>query len=61
MKMEAQIQMINVGMISPNRFQPRQEFDEQALNELAASIRIHGIVQPIVVRRVQDKFEIIAG
>ena len=61
MKMEAQIQMINVGMIVPNRFQPRQEFDEQALNELAASIRIHGIVQPIVVRRVQDKFEIIAG
>jgi ParB family chromosome partitioning protein len=59
--MEAQIQMINVGSIIPNRFQPRQEFDQEALNELASSIRIHGIVQPLVVRRVQDKFEIIAG
>lgn len=61
MKMEAQIQMINIGMIVPNRFQPRQEFDQQALSELASSIRIHGIVQPLVVRRVQDKYELISG
>jgi len=61
MKMEAQIRMINVDDIIPNRFQPRLQFDQDALNELAASIRIHGIVQPLVVRRAQNKFEIIAG
>ena len=61
MKMEAQIRMINVEQILPNRFQPRLEFDPVALQELASSIRIHGIVQPLVVRRVNDKFEIIAG
>jgi ParB/RepB/Spo0J family partition protein len=59
--MEAQIRMINSEDIIPNRFQPRLEFDPVALQELASSIRIHGIVQPLVVRRVQDKFEIIAG
>ena len=61
MKMEAQIRMINSELIIPNRFQPRLEFDPVSLQELASSIRIHGIVQPLVVRRVQDKFEIIAG
>ena len=61
MKMEAQIRMINAEDIIPNRFQPRLEFDPVALQELASSIRVHGIVQPLVVRRVQDKYEIIAG
>ena len=61
MKMEAQIRMINVDDIIPNRFQPRLEFDPEAIQELASSIKIHGIVQPLVVRRVQTKFEIIAG
>ena len=61
MKMEAQIRMINVDDIIPNRFQPRLEFDPVSLQELAASIRAHGIIQPLVVRRVQNKFEIIAG
>ena len=61
MKMEAQIQMINIATIVPNRFQPRQDYDEPSLQELASSIRIHGIVQPLVVRRVQDKLEIITG
>lgn len=61
MKMEAQIQLINIEDIIPNRFQPRLQFDETALNELANSIREHGIIQPLVVRRVATKFEIIAG
>jgi len=52
---------ISVEDIIPNRFQPRLTFDTEALNELANSIREHGIIQPLVVRRVQDKFEIIAG
>ena len=52
---------ISVDDIIPNRFQPRLTFDMEALNELANSIREHGIIQPLVVRRLQDKYEIIAG
>lgn len=47
--------------IIPNRFQPREVFDEKALKELAASIREHGVIQPIIVRNVNGKYEIIAG
>ena len=61
MKMEAQIRMVPVDQIIPNRFQPRLEFDQEALNTLANSIKQHGIIQPLVLRRVADKFEIIAG
>lgn len=47
----------------PNREQPRRDFNESALEELAASIRSNGLIEPIVVRRKgnQDKFEIVAG
>lgn len=56
------IQELNVTDIRPNPFQPRTEFDEEALNELAASIKSIGIVQPITVRTVEDgKYEIVAG
>ena len=47
--------------IIPNRFQPREVFDERALKELAVSIREHGVIQPIIVRKVNGKYEIIAG
>ncbi|MDD6223661.1 MAG: ParB/RepB/Spo0J family partition protein [bacterium] len=47
--------------IIPNRFQPREIFNEQALKELADSIREHGVIQPIIVRKIGDKYEIIAG
>lgn len=47
--------------IVPNRFQPRLTFDMEALNDLAKSIKEHGIIQPLVVRKLQDKYEIIAG
>ena len=47
--------------ILPNRFQPRKYFDEADTLELAESIKEHGILQPIVVRSVGDKYEIIAG
>lgn len=52
---------ISIEDIVPNRFQPRLTFDTEALNELASSIKEHGIIQPLVVRRLNDKFEIIAG
>lgn len=49
------------GSLVPNRAQPRTHFDETALAELAESLRLHGMVQPIVVRKVGQQFEIIAG
>jgi ParB family chromosome partitioning protein len=53
---------IPVGQISVNPKQPRRDFDEQALSELAASIRIHDIIQPITVSRISEgKFQLIAG
>lgn len=58
----AAMQELELANIRPNPFQPRTEFDEEALSELATSIRSIGIVQPITVRAVEDgKYEIIAG
>jgi ParB family transcriptional regulator, chromosome partitioning protein len=50
-----------IGRLTPSRFQPRRDFSEPALAELARSIREQGIVQPIVVVARGDKFEIVAG
>ena len=50
-----------IGRLTPSRFQPRRDFSEAALAELARSIREQGIVQPIVVVPRGDKFEIVAG
>ena len=47
--------------IDPNREQPRKKFDEDALNELADSIRVHGVIQPIVVTPIGKRYMIIAG
>lgn len=56
------INEIGIDLIEPNPNQPRRDFDEQALQELAASIRELGIIQPITLRQVEDnKFQIIAG
>lgn len=52
---------IRVDDIVPNRYQPRTVFSEEKINELAQTIRTHGIIQPIVVRKIDDKYEIIAG
>lgn len=59
--MVSEIQNINIDLILPNRFQPRLVFDEKSLNELAESIKEHGILEPIIVRKLNDKYEIIAG
>lgn len=59
--MNEEIMYINLDDIIPNRFQPRETFDEVALNELAQSIKTHGVIQPILVRNVGSKYEIIAG
>jgi len=58
---EQQIIQVAIEDIIPNRFQPRLAFDEEGLKELSESIRQHGIIQPLVLRRLGDKYEIIAG
>ncbi len=55
------IYYIPVEDILPNRFQPRLAFDEKELNNLANSIIKYGVIQPIVLRKISDKYEIIAG
>jgi ParB family chromosome partitioning protein len=57
----AQIREVPVGKILPNPAQPRLSYDEESLTELAASIREHGVLQPILVRPTGTKFELIAG
>ena len=56
-----QLTVLNINDILPNRFQPRIRFDEEKLEELAESIGKYGVIQPIVVRPVGNKYEIIAG
>src|SRR3989304_2801241 len=53
---------VEIARIVPNRFQPRQVFEDKALEELADSIRTHGVIQPILVRRLNNgTYELIAG
>src|SRR6204780_2828098 len=52
---------IDVDLIDPSPFQPRTRFREEALDELARSIKSSGIVQPLVVRRIAGRFQLIAG
>lgn len=53
---------IPLNEIEANPFQPRTEFDQQQLDELAASIKVHGVIQPITVRKMgYDKYQIISG
>jgi ParB family chromosome partitioning protein len=59
---EARVTDIFVGQIVPNQRQPRRHFDDDALEELADSIRVHGVLQPILVRPIgAGKYELIAG
>ena len=55
------VEYITVNKLVVNPFQPRKIFNEEALQELAESIKEHGIIQPIVVRKKEKKYEIIAG
>ena len=52
---------IDIHEIMPNVNQPRKTFPEEKIEELADSIREHGIIQPIVVRKKQKGYEIVAG
>lgn len=55
------VEMIPVGSLVASPFQPRREFKEEPLQELADSIKERGIIQPLIVRKVGSKFELIAG
>ncbi|MFE5969645.1 ParB/RepB/Spo0J family partition protein [Streptomyces sp. NPDC056463] len=54
-------QTLKMRQITRNEDQPRETFNEEALNELAASIKQHGLLQPIVVRKVEQGYELVAG
>lgn len=61
MQNDTSITMLNTSLIVPNKYQPRKIFDETELTKLAESIKIYGIINPILVRKKEDKYEIIAG
>ncbi len=59
---KGEVREIEIGKIIPNRYQPRQHFDPEALAALAASLKSHGLIQPITVRKEENgKYELIAG
>ncbi len=55
------IQEIDIDSIKVNPFQPRTQIDEEGLEDLANSIRVHGVLQPLLVRKMEEGFELIAG
>lgn len=54
-------EMLKINEIEPNRNQPRKAFDDEALQQLADSIREHGVIQPILVRPIDGAYQIVAG
>lgn len=52
---------LKITQIEPNRMQPRKSFDENAIEELAESVRQHGVIQPLIVRKKDHYYEIVAG
>lgn len=58
---EGAVQDVEIGSVKPNRYQPREKFDDEKMKELAASIREHGVVQPVLVRRTPEGLELVAG
>ena len=58
---DASPQELDIDLLTPNPRQPRTYIEEAQLEELAQSIRTHGVLQPVLVRRVDDRFEIVAG
>ena len=53
--------LLNINQVEPNPNQPRKRFNEDKLQELADSIKVHGIIQPLVVQKEGDRYIIIAG
>lgn len=60
-KKKIEVKELDLNDILPNRFQPRIKFNEELITELSESIKEHGVIQPIIVRPIDDKYEIVAG
>ena len=58
---EEKVINIDINLLTPNRYQPRKFFNDSSIQELATSIKEYGILNPILVRKDNDKYEIIAG
>lgn len=58
---QGDVEKIDINKVYPNPNQPRKTFDKESLNELAESIRIHGLIQPIIVNKMDDGYMVIAG
>ena len=58
---EQTVKMLRLSLIEPNRNQPRKQFDNSAISELAASIKQYGLLQPILVRPYGNSYQIVAG
>ena len=61
MQIDRRVVDLDINDVLPNRFQPRIKFNETSIQELSDSIKKYGVIQPIVVRKIGDKYEIIAG
>ncbi len=61
MEAQEQVRRVEVGRIDPSPYQPRRRFEEEKLEELAASIRQHGFIQPLVLRPCGERYQLIAG
>ncbi|MET3575881.1 ParB/RepB/Spo0J family partition protein [Bhargavaea ullalensis] len=61
LKQTENVEQLDLKLLKPNPFQPRKVFDEESLAELTESIREHGVLQPIIVRKKGKKFEIVVG
>lgn len=58
---QEKIEQVNIESIKPNKYQPRTVFSDEKIEELARTIHTHGVIQPIVVRKMGEGYEIIAG
>lgn len=58
---EGKVWQVSIEKLRPGAYQPRKQFEKEKLQELSQSIKANGILQPIIVRKVKDNFEIVAG
>src|SRR5690349_7409803 len=58
---DASVMEVEISLIVPNPYQPRKNFNESALRELADSIREHGVIQPLVVNKTSSGYELVVG
>ena len=56
-----EVVLIDVDLIAENPFQPRKDFNEEELSELADSIKTHGLIQPVIVRKLGERYQVVAG